>query len=74
MLITNFMQGPADSFYANFTESVRRADERWSQWFGNVRAGPFNTQCFADCFKTCNCLDSPQPLPPLFDVLVEDQH
>jgi len=60
MLITNFVQGAYDSFFADFAAHVADADERWIHWFGSLRAGPFNTQCFADTFDTRNCKGVPQ--------------
>jgi len=60
MLITNFHQGPSDMFFADFAEHVAAADARWIHWFGSLRAGPFNAQCFADTFDTRDCKGKPQ--------------
>jgi len=64
-VITNFMGGPAEQFYAGWPRNRDKADARWSGWWGAVRAGPFNTGCLADCFfSSCNCKETPQKLPP----------
>jgi len=63
MLITMFQQMPSDFFYANFSQNKEKADERWTTWYGSIRAGPFNKGlgCFADTFQqsTCNLIPTP---------------
>ncbi|CAD7695364.1 unnamed protein product [Ostreobium quekettii] len=49
----------ARKFFGNATRNLERAESRWREWFGGLRAGPFNTDCF-----TPLCLDWPQGPPP----------
>ena len=49
-------------FLACGDDCVASGDARWVGWYGGLRAGPFNTGCFADCMPntgdgSCPCGD-----------------
>ena len=47
-------------FENDFDNYIATASERWTKWFGSLRAGPFNTQCFGAGELKNWCIDEPQ--------------
>ena len=49
-------------FLACGDDCVASGDARWAGWYGGLKAGPFNTGCYADCMPntgdgSCPCGD-----------------
>jgi len=49
--------GPSigDEFAENFEANAKLADERWIAWYGALRAGPFDSNCYSDHLSLDNC-------------------
>ena len=44
-------------FKADIDNMIADAEARWTEYYGDLHAGPFNVGCMADCFKTtCSCM------------------
>ena len=49
----------ANQFFKNAEENVQAGDARWTEFWGDLEAGPFNTEC-----KMGNeCVQNAQPVP-----------
>lgn len=53
-----------DTFFADPDANIAAADERWIAWWGELHAGPFNTDCMAETWNGYNCKNNAQPVPP----------
>ena len=63
-LYLNFMPQIRDTFFADPDANIAAADERWIAWWGELHAGPFNTDCMAETWNGYNCKNNAQPVPP----------
>ena len=36
-----------DTFLDNLDSNIALGDARWKEWWGDLNAGPFNTECFS---------------------------
>lgn len=58
-LYMNFLPEIRDKWMSGVEAYIRTANERWSQWYGRLEAGPFNTDCLSPV-----CKQTPQKIPP----------
>lgn len=59
-LYLNFRVNIMETFFENADENIAEADARWTDWYGELNAGPFNTDCLAETWDEKNCKDDPQ--------------
>ena len=38
--------GMRDAFLTNLDANIAEGDSRWIEWWGDLNAGPLNTECF----------------------------
>mmetsp|Transcript_9376 Transcript_9376/g.19804 ORF Transcript_9376/g.19804 Transcript_9376/m.19804 type:complete len:85 (+) Transcript_9376:470-724(+) len=56
-LYCNYMSSVTSKFKADIDNMIADAEARWTEYYGDLHAGPFNVGCMADCFKTtCSCM------------------
>lgn len=58
-LYFNYWPAIARQFFSQADRNIDLATERWTNWFGVLQAGPFNTHC-----TNAVCVDHPQNLHP----------
>lgn len=64
-LYMNFMPSIRHNFFSKETDSnIATADQRWIEWWGGLKAGPFNTDCLAETWNDYPCTKYAQPVPP----------
>lgn len=63
-LYMNFQQFIRDKFFSNADANIATANARWIAWWGDMRAGPFNTDCLAETWDGHDCTKEAQLVPP----------
>lgn len=63
-LYLNFMSQIRDKFFTDPESNIAEADARWIGFWGDLHAGPFNTDCLAETWDGYDCTEHPQPVPP----------
>lgn len=61
-LYMNFRTDIKSKFFRNIEAHIRDGDARWISLWGDLRAGPFNTDCLAETWSVHNCVNRPQPI------------
>ena len=61
----------ARKWAVNASGFIQATDALWSKWYGQLNAGPFNTDCLQGHQHEhpgkgdfCDCATPPQPMPP----------
>ncbi|GMH40116.1 hypothetical protein BSKO_08020 [Bryopsis sp. KO-2023] len=61
-LYINYWPSIAGSFFSDPEKNIRLGNERWKGWWGDLKAGPFNTHCpNAACVRIQQNLSPPCP-------------
>ena len=68
-LYTAFFSAPLDAFFKDPEANIKLANARWESWWGELSAGPFNTNCLAlgktpQDGQLVDCGKIPQKVPP----------
>jgi len=63
-LYMNYRPNIRDSFFSDADANIATANARWIEWWGAMKAGPFNTDCLAETWDGHACTTEPQPVPP----------
>ena len=67
-LFINFMPQIRDAFFDSDVEAEKKiaeGDALWSEWWGELHAGPFNADCLAETWSEHDCSKDPQIVPPV---------
>merc|ERR1712037_224814 len=69
-LYMNFFDGPQKQFFSNFDAYKIAGDKHWTDMWGKLEAGTFNTDCLGDPGSHTKptghtCVHQGQPLPPI---------
>jgi len=62
-LYMNFHPQIRDRFFQNPDANIRDGNARWIQMWGDLQAGPFNTDCLAETWSEKDCRSSPASIP-----------
>lgn len=62
-LYMNFRPDIKRNFFKHIDANIEAGNARWISLWGDLRAGPFNTDCLAQTWSAKNCADSPQAIP-----------
>lgn len=62
-LYLNFRTRIRDNFLKDADANIKLGNARWIEFWGDLRAGPFNTDCLAETWSQKNCVNSPQVIP-----------
>lgn len=62
-LYMNFHPQIRAKFLQNPDQNIKDGNARWISLWGDLQAGPFNTDCLAETWNEKPCTSSPQSLP-----------
>lgn len=62
-LYLNFFPSIRASFLKDIDAHIKAGNARWISMWGDLQAGPFNTECLAETWGQKNCKHSPQAIP-----------
>lgn len=62
-LYMNFRPSIKANFFKDIEANIKAGDARWISLWGDLQAGPFNTDCLAQTWSDKNCGTSPQAIP-----------
>ena len=76
VLYMNFFQAVRDEFAIDIDTHIEEGNQRWTQLWGGLKAGPFNTDCIAELWgppsrypcpaSGCrSCMTQPQVVPSI---------